>query len=54
MTSVQEHAKQVALVQSWYADQPMSLHLYGSRFGKTFFARHQELSQAHENSVTSQ
>jgi hypothetical protein len=34
MTSVQERAKRVALVQSWYAEQPMSLHLYGSRFGK--------------------
>lgn len=33
MTSVQERAQQLALLQSWYAEQPLSLHLYGFRFG---------------------
>lgn len=32
LNSVQERARQVALMQSWYAEQPMSLHLYGNRF----------------------
>jgi DNA-binding PadR family transcriptional regulator/tetratricopeptide (TPR) repeat protein len=30
--SLQERAKQLALFQSWYAEQPMSLHVYGERF----------------------
>ncbi len=45
MTSVQERARQVALVQSWYADQPMSLHLYGSRFGKNAYVALQHVAQ---------
>lgn len=45
MTSVQERAKRVALVQSWYAEQPMSLHLYGSRFGKNAYVALQHIAQ---------
>ena len=33
LNSVQERAQQVAAIQSWYAEQPMSLHIYGDRFG---------------------
>ena len=45
MTSVQERAKRVALVQSWYTQQPMSLHLYGSRFGKNAYVALQHIAQ---------
>jgi len=45
MTSVQERARRVALIQSWYAEQPMSLHLYGSRFGKNAYVALQHIAQ---------
>jgi DNA-binding PadR family transcriptional regulator/tetratricopeptide (TPR) repeat protein len=35
--SVQERAKQLALFQSWYAEQPMSLHVYGDRFSQNAY-----------------
>jgi tetratricopeptide (TPR) repeat protein len=45
MASVQERARQVGLIQSWYAKEPMSLHLYGSRFGKNAYVGLQHLAQ---------
>jgi tetratricopeptide (TPR) repeat protein/DNA-binding PadR family transcriptional regulator len=45
MASVQERARQVGLIQSWYAQEPMSLHLYGSRFGKNAYVALQHLAQ---------
>jgi DNA-binding PadR family transcriptional regulator/tetratricopeptide (TPR) repeat protein len=45
MMSVQERAKLVALTQSSYAEQPMSLHIYGSRFNKNAYVALQHIAQ---------
>jgi DNA-binding PadR family transcriptional regulator/tetratricopeptide (TPR) repeat protein len=45
MMSLQERAKQVALLQSSYAEQPLSLHLYGARFGKNSYVALQHIAQ---------
>ena len=45
LASVQDRANQVALLQSRYAEQPISLHLYGSRFNKNSYTAIAHIAQ---------
>ena len=45
MMSLQDRAKQVAHLQSSYTEQPLSLHLYGARFGKNSYVALQHIAQ---------
>ena len=45
MMSLQKRAKQVAVLQSSYTEHPLSLHLYGARFGKNSYVALQHLAQ---------
>lgn len=49
--SVQEQARQVALMQSWYAEQPMSLHIYGNRFGHNAYEGLMHVAQTEGMSI---
>jgi hypothetical protein len=45
MMSLQDRAKHVAHLQSSYTEQPLSLHLYGARFGKNSYVALQHIAQ---------
>jgi hypothetical protein len=45
MTDLQNRAKKLAQVQEWYSQQPMSLHVYGSRFGKNAYLALEHIAQ---------
>jgi tetratricopeptide (TPR) repeat protein len=51
LNSVHERAQQVALMQSWYAEQPMSLHIYGDRFGRNAYEGLMHLAQTEGMSI---
>ena len=45
MTDLQNRAKKLAKVQELYAQQPMSLHVYGSRFGRNAYLALEHVAQ---------